>query len=154
MTERVAAVAVSEAVVDANVLLRFLTEDPPAMANQADQMLRAAEDGRVALLVAPLALAEVVYVLESHYGWSRGSIVSGLNGLFSAAVLVLLERTIVEQALIWYRDMPAVHFADAYVSALAVARGHGAVVSFDRALRRVPGNHLVTRAADLDAPDV
>jgi len=56
----------------------------------------------------------------------------------------------VNQALEWYERLPAVHFADAYVCAVATERGHGRVVSFDRALRRVPGIQTIEQATDID----
>jgi len=140
---------VAEAVLDANVLVRFLTEDPPAMVERADEILHAAEEHEVALVVAPLTLAEVVFVLESVYGWKRREIAVGLVGLLAADVLEVLEDTTVRQALEWYERMPSVHFADAYACAVAVGRGHGAVVSFDHALRRVPGVRRIERARDI-----
>ncbi len=58
----------------------------------------------------------------------------------------MVEQESLAKALTWYRDVPGLDFADAYVAALAVARGHGNVVSFDRHLRRVPGVTAVQSA--------
>jgi predicted nucleic acid-binding protein len=119
---------IREAVLDTNILVRFLTEDPPAMAEIADQILRASEERQIRLVLAPLTFAEVVFVLESRYEWGRAEIADGLTALCSAATLLLLEREVIERTLVLYRDLPAVHFADAYTAALAAERGHGAVV--------------------------
>jgi len=143
----------AEALLDANVLVRFLTEHPPAMAARADEILRAAEENSVRLVVAPLTLAEVVFVLESTYRWKRREIAAGLIGVLSADTLEVLERDAVTKMLEWYQRLPAVHFADAYVCAVAVDRGHGAVVSFDRAMRRVPGVRVIDEAKGLLARD-
>ena len=100
-------------------------------------------------MITPLTLAEVVYVLGSVYQWPRLTIAEGLLQLLSASVLVFLEQPSVERALTWYRDPSGLAFADAYVASAAVARGHGAVVSFDRDFRRIPGLRLIRDAADL-----
>ncbi len=44
----------------------------------------------VRLVVAPLTLAEVVFVLESTYGWRRREIAAGLLSVLSADVLEVL----------------------------------------------------------------
>ena len=132
-----------EAILDANILLRYLTDEPRELADRAAGILEAAEARQAALVVASLTLAEVVYVLGSVYHWSRNEITERLLDLLSASVLVVLERDVIVQALQWYRDVPGLHFADAYVAALALARGHGMVISFDRGLRRVADIILV-----------
>ena len=119
------------------------------MAERADAVLRAAEEGGFDLVVTSLTLAEVVFVLESVYGWKRRDVTAGLKGLLAAEALVVTERSVIELALEWYAALPAVHFADAYVCAVAAGRGHGRVVSFDHAVRRVPGIHAIRDAADL-----
>jgi predicted nucleic acid-binding protein len=91
----------------------------------------------------------VVYVLGSYYGWGREVIANRLLDLLGASVLVVLEQATLRQALTWYRDVPGVHFADAYVAALAAARGHGAVMTFDRAMRRIPGIRVVGEPREL-----
>ena len=132
-----------EAILDANILLRYLTDEPRPLAERVAAILEVAERQRIALVVAPLTVAEVVYVLESVYHWDRTDIARGLLDLISASVLQVLEHEAVVQALSWYRDMRPLHFADAYMAALAVERGYATVVSFDRALKRVPGITLL-----------
>lgn len=132
-----------EAVVDANILLRFLIDEPRELADRVVAIFDAAERRHVALVVTALTLAEVVYVLESVYKWERRTIAERLIELISASVLQIADQNTLAQALAWYRDIGSLHFADAYIAAVAAARGHGAVISFDRALRRVPDITLV-----------
>jgi predicted nucleic-acid-binding protein len=127
-----------EAVLDANILLRYLTDQPRELADRVAAILERAEQQRTALIVAPLILAEVVDVLESVYQWPRTDIARGLLDLVSSAVLVVLEQPTVIQAPNWYGADRRLDFADAYVAALAVERGHGTVISSDRDLKRLP----------------
>ncbi len=128
-----------ECVLDANVLLRLLTNEPPDLAEQVSALLDEADRSRVDLVVTSLTLAEAVYVLESFYRWPRREVADRLLDLISSSALTIVERDLLAQALAWYRDVQAVHFADAYIAAVADARGHGQVISLDRALRKVPG---------------
>lgn len=138
-----------EAIVDANVLLRYLTNEPRPLADRAAAILEAAEARGIGLVVAPLVLAEVVYVLESVYKWQRPDIATRLLDLISASVLDFLERDVVSQTLVWYRDVPRLDFADAFVGATAIARGHGRIVSFDLDLRRLAGVAVIQDRSQL-----
>jgi predicted nucleic acid-binding protein len=140
-----------EVVVDANILLRYLTNEPRELADRAAALLQTAEEKGVALVVAPLTLAEVVYVLESVYGWNRDAVADGLLQFVSAGALVVLEHDLVAQTLECYRDVPGLDFADAYVLALAKSRGHGTVISFDRRMQRVPGTVVIDDPEQLQA---
>jgi predicted nucleic acid-binding protein len=52
-----------EAILDANVLLSYLTTEPRLLSDRAVAILEIAEAHGIGLVVAPLVLAEVVYVL-------------------------------------------------------------------------------------------
>jgi predicted nucleic acid-binding protein len=134
---------VSEAVVDANILLRLLTGMPPELAARARELFRLALERGIALVLAPMILAEVAYVLSRVYQWPRPSVADGLIELLDTEPLVVLERPVVEQMLGWFREHPSLGLPDAYVAALAVSRGHGNVISFDRDLRRIPAVNLI-----------
>jgi predicted nucleic acid-binding protein len=140
---------VSEAIVDANILLRYLTDEPRELADRASNILDRARSHRIALLVTSVTLAEVVCVLESVYGWERETIADGLTDLLSADILKFPEEEILIQTLAWYRGIPSLHFADAYVAATAMAREHGTVLSFDRGLKRISHVTVIEHAEDL-----
>jgi|SRR5579884_1287281 predicted nucleic acid-binding protein len=140
----------SEAVLDANILLRVLTDEPREPADRAAAILATADGHRVELIVTTLTLAEVVYVLESVYGWQRQTIAERLIELVSAGVFQFLEQPILLAALAWYRDIGSLRFADAYVAAVAADRAQAAVISFDRALGRVPGITLMQEPASME----
>lgn len=68
-------------VVDANILLRFLTKQPPAQAELARDVLEKGQRGELKLLVEPLTVAEVIYVLSGVYGYSVERVKSELLAL-------------------------------------------------------------------------
>ena len=57
----------SRYLVDANVLLRFLTGQPPAHAEGAKQLFMRAANGDAVLEVVPFIVAEAFYTLTSFY---------------------------------------------------------------------------------------
>ena len=73
--------------------------------------------------------------------------------MLSAPAFHPLERKAVEQALVWYCERPGLDFQDAYVGVLAIARGHGQVLSQDKDLERLPGVRVVRSPGDLPGSD-
>jgi predicted nucleic acid-binding protein len=56
-----------EYAVDANVILRFVRSDPPEPFRKTEAILKAVEAGEATLHRDPVNLAEVVWVLSSHF---------------------------------------------------------------------------------------
>jgi len=54
--------------VDANILLRLITNDPPDLAERAARLANRAEQGEITLKVTSIVVAEVVWVLTQHGG--------------------------------------------------------------------------------------
>ncbi len=140
-----------EVVADTNILVRLLTDDPPHQAETARQILQVAERDGIEVVVAPLIVAEIVYVLERVYGWPKDRLIPRLRSLLLARPLKVLEHGIVARALEWHLEVPSLHFADAYVASLAMEAGHSRGVSFDGAMARVPGISAIQTPADLSS---
>lgn len=56
---------------------------------------------------------------------------------------IRLEQNRLTQALAWFRDIGGLHFANAYIAAVAADKGNGPVIPFDRDLRHMPDITLV-----------
>lgn len=102
--------------VDANVLLRLITNDPPDLAERAARLANRAEQGEITLKVTSIVVAEVVWVLISFYGYSREQVAEVLIALLTADGIVL-ELT--EQVIAALDRMASlnVDFIDAYLNA-------------------------------------
>lgn len=121
--------------VDANVLLRFLTGEPEDMAGRAANLLERAQRRELGLRVHAIVVAEVVWVLQSFYGYSRTEISGTLIPLLEEHGLRVEERRAVIRALAGMaRDN--VDFADSLLAERARMRGEG-VASFDRDFKRL-----------------
>lgn len=123
--------------VDANVMLRFLTGEPEALARRSAGLMRSAEDGEVLLVLSSLVVAEVVWVLKSFYRRSLREIAEVLIPLLSADGVEVQEKEILIFAIELARDKN-VDFVDA-VLALEAARDGETVCTFDaKDFKRLP----------------
>jgi predicted nucleic acid-binding protein len=102
-----------EALVDANILVRHLTGQPPALARRSVEIMQAAEQSRLSLVVTPLTLAECIWVLETVYQKPRDAIADALLALVEAPGIAARERGVVIAALSLYRATPRLDFAAA-----------------------------------------
>ncbi|AEG16385.1 PilT protein domain protein [Desulfofundulus kuznetsovii DSM 6115] len=115
--------------IDANVVLRFLTGNPPEMAAQALELMARAEKGEVCLRLHHLVIAEIVWVLSSFYKFTKREIANTLVSFIHADGIQVDNSDLVVQAL---QDMAKknIDFVDAYLAALA-KQHEESVCSFD-----------------------
>jgi predicted nucleic-acid-binding protein len=127
-----------EAFVDANVVLRYLTQDPPAMAEASLKLFTAAQEGKISLRVVSITVAEVVWVLESFYNYSKSQIAETLSQfLFSDGLNVESLGLIIDALSLYQKNN--LDFADAFLSVLSLQDDHPIIYSFDHDFDRVGG---------------
>ncbi|MGQ9513272.1 PIN domain-containing protein [Thermodesulfitimonas sp.] len=119
-----------DAWLDTNVILRYLLRDNEELFATAAQVMTSAERGEVNLHLTPLIVAEVVWVLESFYGYPREQVAEVVGAFATAGGIILEERETVLQALADYASLN-VDFVDAYLAARACATGWP-VCTFDK----------------------
>jgi len=124
----------SDYLLDANVIVRFLTQDEPKQGKAAAKLFRTARDGDVMLHLEASIVAETVYVLESNfYSKTRTEIHDSLVDLVQNPGIQTELRDAVLDALRRFREQPKLDFADCWLAALATHLNM-AVASFDRDL--------------------
>jgi predicted nucleic-acid-binding protein len=117
-----------KALVDASLLVRYLTGDPPHLAEKAAQVL----DGEETLGITEVALVETAYVLESVYGVPRKEVVDALLALLQKENLKAVggDKDLWMRALLLCRRR-RVSFGDALIWAAALASGVRRVYALD-----------------------
>ncbi len=103
--------------VDTNLLVRYLTGEPPDQSEAAARVL----ERDAPILIAPLILVETAYVLRSVYGVAREDVAAALVDLVQRVNVQVLgvETSLVVQALGLCRASGRVSFADALLWAQA-----------------------------------
>jgi predicted nucleic-acid-binding protein len=122
--------------IDTNVLVRYITQDDPAQARKATNVIeRECTDGNRGF-VSVVVLLEVVWVVESCYAASRDDVATILRRILESRQLAVQDAEPVWQALSAFERTNS-DFADCLVAALATASGCTKVVTFDRKATRV-----------------
>jgi predicted nucleic acid-binding protein len=124
------------AYVDANVILRFLVGDPPAMAGKARALMEAVARGTVKLRVHEIIVAEVVWVLTSFYKYEANDVATGLTGFLSQDGIEVDDDVLAALALYGSKG---VDFVDAVLAVHMQRDGIGEVYSFDKHFDRLAG---------------
>jgi len=120
--------------VDANIVLRFLTKQPPEQAALARDVLERGQQGALKLVLEPLTVAEVIYVLTGVYGYPLERVRSELLALLTTGAVKLEYERAVLDAL--SRMSEKLDFPDTYLAARA-RLASGEVVSFDRGFKQL-----------------
>lgn len=119
-------------VVDTSMIVRYLTGDPPDLAEVSAEMI----DGVAPLLVTDVVIVETAYVLMSVYEVPRAAVVDGLIALLSKANIdtFRLGKDLALEALMHRRPAGRVSFADALVWGAGRSQANAAVCSLDEGL--------------------
>lgn len=125
---------------DTSIVVRYLTGDPPDLADRAAEVIDREED----LQVTDVVLAETAYVLTSVYRIARDLVVDHLIALLQKENIApfALDKSLVLQALLLCRLSGRVSFADAMVWAAARSSSTKVVYTLDE---RFPGDGLDVR---------
>jgi len=118
------------AVVDANVILRFLTNDVLVQANKVRERFKEAARGKIDLAILPITVVEIVFLLEHWYQYGRGEICDKLLLLFAPEWMNLQSKAAVFEALRVYKERN-IDFVDVLLWGIARDEQR-AVLSFDK----------------------
>lgn len=119
-------------VLDTNIIVRLLTDQPAHQASDIAQLLERAHYAGVHFVVPALIVAETVYVLTKAYGHDRQQVAGALIALFASGDARPADPAIVP-ALATFAG--GADFPDAYIMALA-NQHECRVISFDQRMAR------------------
>jgi predicted nucleic-acid-binding protein len=140
--------------VDANIFLRYLTQDDATKARNARILFERAERGEFDLRTSEAIVAEVVFVLSSKalYRRSRYDIARALKALFARSAIELDHQRSVIQALDLY-ETTRLDFEDCLAISHATRDTDGRIFSYDRGLGRITGVTRLEPQFDDESPD-
>jgi len=117
---------------DTNVLVRYLTQDDEKQFNAACRIIDDAEAGS-SFILSSIVLCELVWVLESAYGYLRGEIVDALEKIMATGQFEIRDKYLMRKALDDYRNKKG-DFADYYLGHRNCADGARKTMTFDKTL--------------------
>ena len=116
--------------VDANVFLRFFTQDDEGHHEKARKLMTDAGSGKIQLVSGPPVLFEVAWTLRSAYAVSPARILEILDAIAAFPGLSLSDGDTVLAAITLARES-GVEFADAYIAASAQSLGADQIATFN-----------------------
>jgi predicted nucleic-acid-binding protein len=118
--------------IDASVVVRYLTGDDKIQSAAATELFRAAQAGKVKLLIPTSTIQETVYVLERLYNLDAAAIAPKLISLLTIHNVDSPDADWVVEALQFYREKNS-DFGDALLCAYARSTGCE-VATFDKGI--------------------
>jgi predicted nucleic acid-binding protein len=117
------------AFLDTSIVVRYLTGDPPTLADMAARII----DGGQELTLTDMVIVETAYVLSSVYKVPRKAVVDSLLALIQKRNIALfaLEKQLAMEALLLCRPSGRISFADAFIWAAARSAGAAVIYSLD-----------------------
>src|SRR4051812_26910423 len=108
---------------DTNIFLRHLRNDHPTWSPACQQVFQAIEGGKLHAWTSELAIAEVVFLLESkkHYHQPRQAIANALLTLLSLPKLMVLHKSVYRRVFQLYTTHPKLSYVDCYTAAIVEA---------------------------------
>jgi predicted nucleic-acid-binding protein len=130
---------VRKAFVDTNVLLRLLVGDDAAQHRASVALLQRARREGFAFRVLPVALLEVVWVLERIYRYPRSDIREIVEAILNTPEFEVESESAFRKALPAY-ESTGIKFADALMAHWGIELGLTTAYTFDeKDFRRIPG---------------
>ena len=119
------------ALLDTNVLIRFLTADKNKKYRKLYSFFESLERGEMRVELKLIVLFQVIYVLKSFYKIPKKEIVGGLAELIRYKGITIKETRIVQRALELWREKN-VEFVDCYLIACLEKDAQSIIYSYDR----------------------
>lgn len=116
--------------VDTNVFLRFFVRDVESFYHKAKDLFEKAESGQVKLETSDMVIAEIVWVLESYYDFSRLEIKEVVETILETKNLKVTNHSRVKETIDFYSS-GKMDFIDAYNIAYIKSKYFKRVATFD-----------------------
>lgn len=121
--------------VDANIVIRYLTKDDPNLFIKAKQYFIDAASGKSKIYLDSVTVAEIVWVLTSFYKYPRINISEPLLKILSQQWVLSDRKSIIISALTFFTTH-TLSYIDCYLHCLAKAKNLS-LATFDKKLSKI-----------------
>jgi predicted nucleic-acid-binding protein len=119
------------ALLDTNVLIRFLTVDKNKKYRKLYSFFESLENGDIRVELKLIVLFQVIYVLKSFFKVPKKEIASGIADLIKYKGITIKEKKIVNRTLKLWREKN-VEIVDCYLVACLEKDAQSIIYSYDR----------------------
>ena len=128
---------------DANVLVRYLTQDDAVQSPKATEIIERQLTGANPGFLSVVAMVEIVWVLDRVYGLAAREIAATVERMLQLEVLVIENEQEVFAAMVALKQGRG-SFADALIAELGARAGCIHTLTFDNKAVRLPGFKLAS----------
>ncbi len=118
---------------DTNILVRYLTQDDPDQSKKAVKEIEKGLSGGHAFFIADIVMCELVWVLETAYGYESHEIVPVLENILRTKQFQFENKDLMWKSLADYRDRKG-DFADHLIGQVGHKAGCRETITFDAEL--------------------
>lgn len=117
--------------VDTNVFLRFFVRDVESFYQKANDLFERAEKGEVKLETSDMVIAEIAWVLESYYDFSKSEIKEIIDTILETKNIKVANHLKVKDAIRLY-ESGRMDFIDAYNITYIKVKDYKKVATFNK----------------------
>jgi Predicted nucleic-acid-binding protein, contains PIN domain len=126
---------------DTNVLVRYVTHDDPGQTATVVEVMKSFTPETPGFL-SMVVVAELVWVLETCYDFSKAEVIETLEGLLRSKELIVERADIALQALSNFKTTRS-EFSDCLIERCGHAAGCRHTITFDRLAGSLEGMKLL-----------
>ncbi|MBI4999679.1 PIN domain-containing protein [Candidatus Gottesmanbacteria bacterium] len=119
-------------VVDANIIIRYLVGDSPLHVAKIKKLI---QEDKEKLILTDVAIAEIVWVLESYYEQEKEEIAEKILSLLEVPIF-MINKSVIARAIHHFQEYN-IDYIDAYLISYAQETKALGVLSFDKSIDRV-----------------
>lgn len=121
-------------VLDADVVIRYLTNDDEKKADRFEKFLSSGEQAEL----LDVTIAEIYWTLRSYYKFNRLKVMEALDSLINHAAI---DCNLAVWQTVWelLRVNSKISLIDGYCAAWSLVNGDGKIMSFDKGFDRSKG---------------
>ena len=122
---------------DTNILVRYLTQDDPDQSRKATNEIEKGLSAGHMFFIADIVMCELVWVLETAYGYERREIVPVLENILRTKQFQFENKDLLWKNLADYRNRKG-DFADHLIGQVGHKAGCRETITFDAGLEDNP----------------
>jgi predicted nucleic-acid-binding protein len=122
---------------DTNILVRYLTQDDPEQSSLANAEIEKALSVGEMFFIAAIVMCELVWVLETAYGYNRQEIMPVLESILRTKQFQFENKDLLWKSLADYRTKKG-DFADHLIGHSSHKAGCSETLTFDIGLKNNP----------------
>ena len=129
----------NKAFIDTSVILRLLVKDDECKIKSSLELIKNADERAGALYILPVAVLEIVWVLEKVYKYTRKNIRELVEAILNTPGIKAENEQVFRDALLTY-ETKNIKFADAVMGYWGLEKGFTTVYTYDeKDFKRIEG---------------